>query len=104
MSYKVLFEKDAETDIDEIIAWYEKEQAGLGFSFLFYLGEAVSVISTNPKIYQRIYKDVRRIMLEKFPYSIYFHANESKMEVIVYTVIHQHRNQKVWKRKTSKLR
>jgi hypothetical protein len=35
MSYKVLFEKDAETDIDEIIAWYEKEQAGLGFSFLF---------------------------------------------------------------------
>jgi len=25
MSYKVLFEKDAETDIDEIIAWYEKE-------------------------------------------------------------------------------
>ena len=104
MSYKVLFEKDAKTDIDEIIAWYEKEQVGLGFSFLFYLGEAVSVISNNPKSYQNIYKDVRRIMLEKFPYSIYFYINESKTEVIVYTVIHQHRNQKVWKRRTSKPR
>lgn len=36
MSYEVLIEKDAEKDIDEIIAWYEKEQAGLGNSFIKY--------------------------------------------------------------------
>lgn len=50
-----------------------------------------------------IEKNEKHILLEKFPYSIYYYINEPKKEVVVYTVIHQHRNQKVWKRRTNKL-
>ena len=103
MSYQILIEKDAEKDIDDIISWYEKEQAGLGVSFIKYFEAAIAIISQNPNSFQLVYKDARHILLEKFPYSIYFYVNEPKKEVVVYTVIHQHRNQKVWKRRTNKL-
>lgn len=103
MSYQILIEKDAEKDIDDIIAWYEKEQAGLGVSFIKHFEEAINIIAHNPTIFQIVYKDARHILLGKFPYSIYYYVNELQKEVVVYTVIHQHRNQKVWKRRTNKL-
>ena len=104
MSYVVLIEKDAEKDLDEIIAWYEKEQAGLGNSFIKYFESAIRIIANNPNIFQAVYRDARHVMLEKFPYSVYYYINEIKKEIIIYTVIHQHRNQKIWKRRTNKLK
>jgi plasmid stabilization system protein ParE len=99
MKYLIRIENDAVIDIDEIIKWYENEQTGLGSSFNYYLNETFNTISNNPNTFQIIYKDARRTLLKKFPYAAYYYINESKNEVVVYTVIHQHRNQKIWKKK-----
>ncbi|MBJ7428075.1 MAG: hypothetical protein JHD28_03835 [Bacteroidia bacterium] len=47
MSYQILIEKDAEKDIDDIISWYEKEQAGLGVSFIKYFEAAIACLNAS---------------------------------------------------------
>jgi plasmid stabilization system protein ParE len=70
--------------------WYEKQQAGLGDSFLFELEHCYDKIESSPLLCAKIHNDYRHAILRTFPYVIVFEI--IKNEVVVYTVFHTSRN------------
>ncbi len=78
--------------------WYEDQQAGLGAYFLAELDLVFQRIEENPLQFPRLEGDVRRALLHRFPYGVYF-ITESQ-EVKVLAVLHLHRQPDMWKSRT----
>ena len=81
--------------MDEIYVRYEKEERGLGLKFLGRLEETFARISSNPTIYAVVYKNARRAIVRRFPYSVYFRIKDSG--VMIEAVIHNKRHSRTWK-------
>lgn len=94
--YEILFSFQAENEIEDAAQWYESQRKGLGFEFSLAFDEALHFLETNPKMYAVIYKEVRSVLLKKFPYSIFYILSESKKEVYIFAVIHSSRDPEIW--------
>lgn len=99
MRYKITLLKEAHLDIKEIIKWYNEEKEGLGKLFYESLKTKLNYIQQNPLHCQVSYRDVRNILLNKFPYQIHFKIDESAKSIIIFAVTHTSRNPRVWKDK-----
>ena len=88
MKYEVVILSEAEKDIDDSYFWYEVKQIGLGGDFYKSINNAVKFISKNPESGAEIYKDIRRFLIEKFPFGIYYRIVRSKNAIQIIGVIH----------------
>ncbi len=66
-------------------------------AFLEELDAVVSSIEEHPLMYPKIYGEVRRALMTRFAYSIYFVIEEET--IIVFAVTHQARDEDKWKRR-----
>lgn len=98
MNYVLVFRLEARDELDQGYSWYESQQLGLGDDFLEQIDNAIARICQIPESYPEIYRDVRRIVLRRFPYVIYYRIVSSR--VIVTAVFHGHRNPKEWQTRT----
>lgn len=85
MSYAVSVRRKAEKDISKALAWYEKQQAGLGSEFLIDFNDTVQLLETDPLIYQALYRDVRRALLHRFPYLVWYRVSGNSVSIIACT-------------------
>lgn len=95
MSLPVVTRPAAATEIETAYRWYEKERAGLGFEFLEAVDKLVRTIAENPERSPVIRKDVRRAVLRRFPYSIFYRIVSG--HIVVIACFHGKRNPKVWR-------
>lgn len=95
MKRRTFVRPEAQTDIRESARWYEDREAGLGLRFLREIRTTLQHINDKPLMFPIIEEDVRRALLHKFPYSVYF-VNEADV-VAVIAVLHQHRRPGTWK-------
>ena len=72
-----------------------EREPGLGLRFLGQIRTSLEHINDNPLMFPIIDEEVRRALVQKFPYSIYF-VNESD-SIGVIAVLHQHRRPDAWK-------
>ena len=100
--YKVRIEPEALTDIQEITDWYNEQQVGLGKRFLKTTVRQLDSLSKNPQIYAIRYKEIRCVLVKRFPYMVHFYVNDESNTVEVLAVISTDRNPKIWQVKTSK--
>lgn len=98
MNYSIKFKSEVYDDIKIAYDWYEKQRIGLGEDFLFTLETSYSKIIKTPKLYQTIYGRVRRQLVSRFPYAIFFIVEEEK--IIVIAVMHTKRNPSNWSKRT----
>lgn len=96
MKYVVGFRKEALQDILEAIAWYEKSSEGLGDEFFIAIENEKHFIEQNPSHYEDKYKGIRKAIIKRFPYILYYKI-ESTSDVLVYAVLHMKRSSKLWK-------
>lgn len=94
----IIIRPEAEADINDAYKWYELQRKGLGENFLLCIEEALARVSRKPSIYSLVHKDVRRILIHRFPFGIFFIEAEDK--VLVIAVLHARRNPKAWKKRT----
>jgi hypothetical protein len=99
MKFSIVFRNEAIDDILGAISWYEKQIAGLGDEFLITLTNEVRNIYRNPFLYATKYKNVRKAITKRFPYTIYFIINPSN-EIIVLAVLHMKRGDSAWEKRT----
>ena len=92
--YAIAFKLEVYTDIKTAYDWYESQRVGLGEDFLLTLEESYVKITRTPKLYQDIYKSVRRKLLRRFPYGIFFVIREDT--IIVLAVLHTKREPQEW--------
>jgi len=100
--YKVKIEPEALSDIQEITDWYNEAKAGLGKQFQKTAIKHINSLNKDPHIYAIRYKEIRCVIIKKFPYMAHFYINEENNTVEVLAVISTSRNPKIWLEKTSK--
>ena len=84
----------ARADIAEAVAWYEGERRGLGREFARSVRASLAAIGRNPLHYQRAHHDVRRVLVRRFPYALYFVAERE--QVVVIACVHVRREPQLW--------
>ena len=93
----IRFLPEISDDLASAAEWYKKEgNAALADRFLSEFFEAVPRISENAEIHRLLYRDFRGILLDPFPYKIYFRITTE--EVIIVLVIHCARSPRMTKR------
>lgn len=97
--YQVKIEPDALVDIQEISDWYNDQQTGLGKRFQKTAIKSINSLSANPQIYAFRYKEIRCVIIKKFPYMAHFYINDENNTVEVLAVISTGRNPKSGKKK-----
>ncbi len=95
MKYKLVIRSCAETDISTSVIWYEKKRKGLGKSFQKFLDATFRSIIINPESFPLVYKKIRRALIKKFPYSIFYCFDNNI--IIVLAVYHEKRDPNNWK-------
>ena len=90
MSRKIIVLAQAEKDIVEAHGWYEEQRPGLGADFRSAIDALVHRVRENPLAYPVVHKDVRRAVLRRFPYLLYF--IEAPDRVIVIACLHGRRS------------
>ena len=77
-NFTVRLRRKALADVSGIRAWYRKIDGALEDRFLLSLNEGIDRIEARPLAYQVLYRNTRRILLEKFPYGIFYVVLDSK--------------------------
>jgi plasmid stabilization system protein ParE len=95
MSFALNVRPEAELDIATAFGWYESELRGLGIQFLDALDDAFEKIAENPLQYADLAAGIRRKLLRKFPYGVFFVFENS--EIWVLAVLQHAQNPNIWK-------
>ena len=82
-----VIEPQASLEIEDAAMWYETKRSGLGVEFVLETDIAIQRIRENPKLYIHVYSGIRRALLHRFPYALYFIANNQKMRIMA--LLHQ---------------
>jgi len=90
----VSFHPRARDEVEEAQAWYEERSPLAAAGFLHELSVAVRRISVGPNRYPVSLHATRRILLERFPFSIHYRVNEN--DIVVVAVAHQKRRPGYW--------
>ena len=94
MSYTLLIRPEAELDIQDAYQYYEEGEQGLGSEFVRAIDACFSQIGRNPLAYPLVHRQIRRALIRKFPYGIFYIVENSK--IIVIACFHSKRDPKRW--------
>ncbi len=94
-SKEILIQPEAEKDIQKAFYYYEECLKGLGSDFILAVDEILHLIQRNPKIFQLVYKNIRRGLTKRFPFGIFYINTETR--IIVIAVLHLKRDSKTYK-------
>jgi hypothetical protein len=70
--FTVVFTQAAREELIDAQDWYESEASGLGRPFRSAVDALVERMSVNPRQFPIVFKNVRRAILRRFPYSLFF--------------------------------
>jgi len=98
MRRRIVIRPEAEGDLEEAYRWYEEQVPGLGSDFLLCFEEGLAKIERLPQGYPAVRKDIRRLLIRRFPYGIFYLLVEDS--IIVLGVFHARRDPKQWATRT----
>lgn len=92
----------AEYEIKEAALWYDDQQSGLGDQFATACYDAIEQIEVQPDRFGRMEtirsrRDIRRCVLQKFPYIIVYEIIQD--DIFVLAVSHASRRPNYWIRR-----
>ena len=90
MTYTVVFRPQAEEEARAAQRWYEEQQPGLGARFAGAIGEAIQRIVSNPSAFPVVHDEIRRAVVRRFPFGIYFRIHAE--DLVVLAVMHGRRH------------
>ncbi len=81
-------------EIGEAQAWYELQSRGLGEEFLAAMELQLKRLEQAPLIYAEVIPDVRRSLLPRFPYGLFYVVRGNLIHILA--VLHNARNPRRW--------
>lgn len=93
----VILSPEAEIDLSDAYVWYESQVSGLGEEFIIGVDASIHTIRRNPEIFQVVHRDIRRSLMRRFPFGIFFIIEPDHIRVLA--VFHAHRDPKIWGKK-----
>jgi plasmid stabilization system protein ParE len=92
---RVILGDEARADALDAYRFYEQRRIGLGDRFRAHLDLALSRIQRSPELYPLIYRGVRRRLVERFPYAVYYRIYPGT--VFIVAVMHAKQSPRTWK-------
>ena len=72
---------EAEADLVAAQNWYDQQRDGLGAEFLEEVRVVFRRIEQTPAMHAVVYKDVRRAIVRRFPYLVFYRTIGDDVEV-----------------------
>jgi plasmid stabilization system protein ParE len=91
---RIRFSEIANNELVDAFDWYERQQDGLGSRFKNAVRDAARQIARTPLLFPVELEDVRRYVMNRFPYTLRYVLRGD--EVWVVAVSHQHRRPDYW--------
>ncbi len=91
---KVKFAKEASNEFLDAVEWYELSAKGLGLRFTEEIDSTIERIKLNPDLYPSIVEDIKRIQVNKFPYSIFYKIEDDTL--VILRIFHNKRKPIDW--------
>ena len=89
--------KEAQADIEGALKWYRQQSPTAALRFLIAVDEALESLREQPERFPVVVGKLRRTLLRRFPYAVYFKVYERTISVV--GVIHGHRHPRTWLRR-----
>jgi toxin ParE1/3/4 len=93
----VVIQPEAQIEIAEAYDYYESVSNGLGSAFLLAVEACIDGIQRSPEMYTVVYREVRRGLLRRFPYGIFYIVEVD--QIVVPACFHARRDPKQWQRR-----
>ena len=97
MSLPVRLTAYAVQDLAAAEQWYLDEAPHVLASFEEEIDRAFRLVSERPKLYQVVESTVRRALVRRFPFSVFYRVLPEWIEVIA--IVHQSRDPRTWQRR-----
>jgi toxin ParE1/3/4 len=94
MRSRFFVEPEAETELREAVDWYEARSQGLGSEFLRAVRAAFALIERNPEQSPCVRDEIRRTLVRRFPYAVYYVVDPDQISVIA--CVHTRRHPRRW--------
>lgn len=94
MAYHLKFSSRALREIGEAQDWYESQSAGLGEEFIAAMELQLKRLEQAPLIYAEVVPGVRRALLPRFPYGLFYAVRENLVHILA--VLHDVRSPNRW--------
>jgi plasmid stabilization system protein ParE len=92
----------AEEDIQQAYDCYQEHRDGLGDELLDNLQSCFDRIEANPLQFPVVARDVRRVLVHRFPYCVYFIVTANTLDVLA--VLHAKRDAEAWEKRIGSIR
>jgi len=97
MAHRLVVSDRAAREIGEAFDWYEDQLPGTGAQFVQMLDAQFAAIERSPALYAQTQRGVRRALLPRFPYGVFY---ASKGEIVsILAVVHIARSPLRWPRR-----
>lgn len=94
MSLPVVLRDEAEAEFDAAFDYYEAQQPGLGVDFVARVHKVFERIAANPQMHGVVLADIRKAVVTRFPFCVFYRADANQVEVI--SVFHTSRDPSIW--------
>lgn len=86
MALLVVYRQVARREIVSVARTYEGQRQGLGGLFLDEIGCIEAHISDGPRLYQLVVGGVRRAVLRRFPFGLFYLVEEQRIVVLAASI------------------
>jgi plasmid stabilization system protein ParE len=100
MSYKLVVNPEAQSDLAGAIAYYDGKRDGLGREFAERVDDVFATIQSSPHLFSEFYRSARMTLVRRFPYVVIYRIVDE--EVRITAVFHNRRDSKTWKARLGK--
>lgn len=97
MTYRIIVRPEAAREVQEAFDWYEERSEGLGLEFLRAAEACLAAVQRNPLAFPQAHKEVRRALMRKFPYALFYLIKEES--IVVVACFHAKRDPIDWLRR-----
>ena len=95
MTPRFVFRPAARADLRAARDWYAAQQDGLELELRDTIDAALARIGEHPELYAEVDPGIRRAVLGKFPYAIFYRMRADVIEVLA--ILHHRRDPLVWR-------
>ena len=78
----IIYHPEAEAELMESAQFYSRRVPGLGADFLDTVDTAIALISEAPESWRIIRHDVRRYLLPRFPFAIFYRVLPDHLRIL----------------------
>jgi toxin ParE1/3/4 len=102
VSLPLLITREAEMDLAEASAWYDEKREGLDEEFVLCVEAGLDQIRRFPTIASEVFPTVRRLVVRRFPYGIFY--RDASDQIAVLAVYHSQRDPRGWQERSQSMK